>query len=59
MEITQNRIDLANQERFDKDNSMSYTKYQLDDTARIEREFKQFCEIEQCNFLTGIKNINS
>ena len=45
-DITQCRIDLANLERMDKDNSMGYTKFLLDETARIEREFAQLTNVE-------------
>jgi hypothetical protein len=44
--IYQTRIELATIERMEKDSSGSSMKSLLDETARIERDFRKLSEIE-------------
>ena len=42
---------MANIERIEKESSGDYTKFLLDETARLEKEFKRLCGIENCKIL--------
>lgn len=46
--ISESRVDLANFERMQKETAGINTKIMLEETARLEKEFKRLCEIEQC-----------
>jgi hypothetical protein len=47
-DISDTRVDLANLERLERETSGDYTKFLLDETARLEKEFKRLCDIESC-----------
>ena len=53
-DISETRVDLANLERLEKETSGDYTKFLLDETARLEKEFKRLCDVENCNIFVNL-----